>query len=123
MNRLAVNSSGQRIPLEQYLGGQLVNQVGGTLGLLAQSFPNVANAMLFPNGATGIPTQAAMNSFTTQYNNALATAAYQLGSGLSLFPGSSNVISDLQPILFGAANAANSGTGGTAATVTSLVAA
>ena len=101
VNSLSVNSSGQRIPLEQYLGSQLLNQVGDTLGSLAQSFPNVANAMLFPNGTTGTPTQAATNAFTTQYDNALATAAYQLGSGLALFPGSSALVSQIQPILFG----------------------
>ena len=54
VNQLSVNASGQRIPLEQFLGGQLVSQVGNTLGSLAQSFPNVANAALFPNGTTGI---------------------------------------------------------------------
>ena len=122
VNRLSVNSSGQRIPLEQYLGGQLLNQVGNTLGSLAQSFPNVANAMLFPNGTTGTPTQAAMNAFTTQYDNALATAAYQLGSGLSLFPGSSSLVSQIQPILFGATNA-GTGTALTSTTNPSLAAA
>jgi hypothetical protein len=104
LNRLSVNSSGQRIPLAQFLGGQLLNQVGNTLGILAQSFPTVANAMLFPNGATGTPSQSALNAFATQVSNALATSAFQLGSALALFPGSSTVIAQLQPMLSGAAN-------------------
>ncbi len=104
LNRLSVNSSGQRIPLAQFLGGQLLNQVGNTLGTLAQSFPTVANALLFPNGTTGTPSQSALSAFATQVGNALGTAAFQLGSGLALFPGSSNVIAQLQPMLSGAAN-------------------
>src|SRR5213079_2415322 len=72
-----------------------------------RSFPNVANAALFPNGATGTPSQDAMNAFTSQFNNALGTAAFQLGSALSLFPGSSNVVAQLQPMLFGSANSTN----------------
>lgn len=108
LNRLSVNSSGQRIPLQQFMGGQLLTQLGNTLGTLAQNFPNVANAALFPNGATGTPSQAALNAFATQMSNALGTTAFQLGSALSLFPNSSNVTAQLQPMLFGAANSTNS---------------
>ncbi len=107
VSRLSVDASGQRIPLAQYLGGQLLGQVGNTLGSLAQSFPSVANAMLYPDGTAGTPTQDAMNAFTTQYNNALSTAAFQLGSGLSLFPGSSNIVSQLQPIFYGTGTGAS----------------
>ena len=101
LTNLSVNSSGQRIPIRQFMCGQVVSQLGNTLGLLAQSFPNVANSMLFPNGTTGIPTQDMLNSFNQQAVNALSTASFQLGSVLSLFPGSSSVISQLQPVLFG----------------------
>jgi hypothetical protein len=65
VNRLSVNSSGQHIPRKQYISGQIVDLVGNTLGSLAQTFPNVANSMLFPNDTTGTPTLAAMNPFTT----------------------------------------------------------
>src|SRR5262249_52759544 len=62
-----------------------------------------------PNGTTGTPSQSALNAFTTQVNNALGTAVFQLGSALSLFPGSSSAIAQLQPMLFGgAANSTNS---------------
>ena len=104
VNRLAVNSSGQQIPLKQYLGGQILNLVGNTLGSLAQTFPNVANAMLFPNGTTVTPTQAALNAFTTQSNNALGTASFELGSALALLPQTSSVVSQVQPMLFGTVN-------------------
>ena len=102
LTNLSVNSSGQRIPIRQFMSGQVVSQLSNTLGLLAQSFPNVANSMLFPNGTTGIPTQDMLNSFNQQAMNAPSTASFQLGSVLSLFPGSSSVISQLQPLLFGA---------------------
>jgi hypothetical protein len=108
LNSLSVNSSGQRIPLQQFMGNQLLNQLGNTLGILSQNFPTVANAALFPNGITGIPTQSVLNAFGTQVGNALGTAAFQLGSALALFPGSANVIAQLQPMLFGAANSTNS---------------
>src|SRR5699024_8756343 len=102
--RLSVNSTGQRIPLEQFMGNQLLNQVGNTFGQLSQTFPSVANSTLFPNGTNVTPTHAAVNQFTTQAGHALATAAFQLGSSLSVFPGSSGVIAQLQPLLFGSAN-------------------
>jgi hypothetical protein len=110
VSRLSVDASGQRIPLAQYLGGELLDQVGNTLGSLAQNFPSVANAMLFPNGTASTPTQDAMNAFTTQYNSALSTAAFQLVSGLSLFPGSSNIVSQLQPIFYGTGNSTSNPT-------------
>jgi hypothetical protein len=108
--RLSVNSTGQRIPLEQFMGNQLLNQVANTFGLLSQTFPIVANSILFPNGTNVTPTQAAVNQFNTEVGNALATAAFQLGSGLSVFPGSSGVITQLQPLLFSTTNSpVNSG--------------
>ena len=115
VNRLSVNSSGQRIPIQQYIGGQLLNQVGNTFGSLAQSFPTVASAILYPNGTTTTttPTQTNLNAFTTQYNNALATAAFVLGSGLSVLPSASSVVSQLQPLLFGLANGSTGSTGTT----------
>jgi hypothetical protein len=120
LNSLSVNTSGQQIPLKQFIGGQIVNMVGNTLGSLAQTFPNVANSMLFPNGTTGTPTQAALNAFNTASNNALNTAVFELGSALSLLPRTSNLVSQIQPMLFGAAT----GTTGTGTnTFTSLASA
>ncbi len=115
VNALSVNTSGQRIPLEQYMGSQLVHQLGNTLGLLAQSFPNVANSMLYGGAnAAGTPTPAALAAFNTAYNNAINTAAFQLGSGLSLFPLNSSVVSQLVPLIYGGGTTgATTGTIGT----------
>jgi hypothetical protein len=121
LNALSVNSSGQQIPLNQFMAGQVVNQLSNALGLLAQSFPNVTNSMLFPNstigtisttgtgisgttgttGTTGNPTQDALTAFSQQVNTALNNVAFLLGNNLALFNGSSNVISQLAPMLFG----------------------
>ncbi len=101
VNQLAVNSSGERIPVRQFMATQVVSQLGNNLGSLAQSFPNVAEAMLFPNGTTTTPTQELVQAFNQQSSTALGTAAMQLGSALSIFGGSSQVIAQLQPMLFG----------------------
>jgi len=101
VNRLSVDTNGNRIPLQQFMASQLINGVGNNFGLLAQNFPGVANSVLFPNGVVGTPTPAAQAAFNTQINNALATSAFQLGSGLSVFPRSSSLISQLQPVFFG----------------------
>jgi hypothetical protein len=116
VTQLSVNSTGQRIPLEQFMGNQLLNQVANTFGTLAQTFPSVANSTLFPNGTNVTPTQAEVNQFNTQVGNALATAAFQVGSGLSVFPGSSGVISQLQPLLFGSTNSPVNSVASSAAT-------
>ena len=103
LNQLAVNSSGQQIPLSQFMGQQVISQLSNTLGSLAKSFPSVATSMLFPNGVTTTPSQDLTNSFNSQVTNALDTAAFQLGSSLAMLNGSSNVVSQLQPLLFGSA--------------------
>ncbi len=110
--RLSVNSNGQRIPIQQYMGNQLLNEVGNALGALAYSYPSVANSILYPNGTTSTPTSTAIGNFTTAVNNALGTAAYQLGSGLALFPNYSSVVSRLQPVFYGSTGT----TGGTGVT-------
>jgi hypothetical protein len=107
LNRLSVDQSGNRIPLRQFMGNQLLGQVGNMLGVFAQNFPTVSTAALFPNGTTdvnGLPitaSQAALSAFNLQASNALQTAAFQLGNGLSIFSGASRAASQLQPILFG----------------------
>jgi hypothetical protein len=107
LNRLSVDQSGSRIPLRQFMGNQLLNQFANTLGVFAQNFPTVAMSALFPNGTTdasGVPitpSPAALSAFNMQASNALQTAAFQLGNGLSLFSGASQAVSQLQPILFG----------------------
>jgi hypothetical protein len=108
VNSLSVNSSNQPISLKQFVGGQLVSQFANTLGSLAQSFPNVANSTLFPNGTTSTVDQSLLDTFTSQSNSALSTAAFQIGSALELFPGFSNVTAQLQPMLFNSTTNTNS---------------
>jgi hypothetical protein len=116
---LAVTSSGQPTTLKQYFGGQIESQAANTLGSLAQSFPSVANAALFPNGTTsGTVDQSLLTAFTSQSNVALATAAFQIGSTLALFPGFLNVTSQLQPVLFNSTTNNNSAVNATSLTAT-----
>jgi hypothetical protein len=104
LSQLSVNSSGQHISLSQFMGGQVVSQLGNTLGSLAQSFPTVATSMLFPNGTTSSPGQDLLSAFNTQVTNALTTVAFQLGSSLSMFGDFSKVASQIQSMLFGTTN-------------------
>jgi predicted component of type VI protein secretion system len=95
LNRLSVSPSGQSIPLQQFVGNQIVSQLSNNLSALSQAFPTVANSSLFANGVT-TPTTAAQTAFLNQANQALGTAAFQLGSDLALFP---NTLTSLLPQL------------------------
>jgi hypothetical protein len=108
LSQLSVNSSGQQIPLSQFMGGQVVSQLSNTLGSLAQSFSTVANSILFPNGTTSTPSSDLVTAFDTQASNALNTASFELGSSLSTFNGFSSVISQIDPMLSGSASNLNS---------------
>ena len=90
------------------MGGQVISQLSNTLGSLAQSFSTVATSMLFPNGTSGTPGEDLVSAFNTQASNALTTATFQLGSSLSMFNGFSNVVSQIQPMLFGSTANLNS---------------
>ena len=118
LNQAAVNGSGQEIPLAQFMAGRVVSQLGDTLGTLAQSFPNVANSVLFPNGSTTNPTQQLFDQFGVQVRSALSTAALQLGSSLAVFPGSSSVIAQIAPDLLGSST--SSGTNSLASALQSV---
>jgi hypothetical protein len=100
INRLSVNQARQRIPLQQFMGSQIVNQLGNTLGSLAQSFNTNANSSLFANGVT-TATPANQIALLNQTGNALGTAAFQLGSDVALFPFNSRTVGPgLQSALF-----------------------
>jgi len=111
LNRLSVNSTGQRIPLQQFFGNQIMAQASNTFGSLANSFGNQANNLLFQNGVT--PTTSAINSFNNSFGSALNTAAFQLAGNLGLFRGGNGLNSSIQSGLFGTGNNAlfNSVTG------------
>jgi hypothetical protein len=105
LNRLSVDSTGQRIPLPQFFGQQITSQLANSLGSLAQSFSNQASTLLFPTDST-TPTTAAVNAFNNQFAQALNTSAFQLASDLSLFNGATGVIPRLQDSLFGSGSGA-----------------
>jgi len=111
LNRLSVNSTGQRIPLQQFFGNQIMAQAENTFGSLANSFGTQANNLFFQNGVT--PTTSAINSFNNSFGSALNTAAFQLAGNLGLFRGGNGLNSSLQSGLFGTGNNAlfNSVTG------------
>jgi hypothetical protein len=107
INRLSVGPNGGRVSLQQFMGNRLMSQVSNSLGQLAQSFPGVASSALFPNGtidANGLPispSQDLLTAFNRQAGTALQTAAFQLGSGLSILPGTSQIPSQITPVLWG----------------------
>jgi len=107
VNRLSVGPNGARVSLQQFMGNRLLGQLSNALGQLSQSFPGVANSALFPNGtvdANGLPITPSgdlMTGFSRQAGNALQTAAFQLGSALSILPGASQLPTQITPILWG----------------------
>jgi hypothetical protein len=113
-------ASGLSSILEQFFGDQIESQVANTLGSLAETFPSVADAALFPNAITGTGTtgtgttstvdQNLLNAFTSQADTALGTAAFEIGSALQLFPGFMNVTSQLEQMLFNSASGSGSTT-------------
>ena len=80
-------TTGQRIPLQQFMAQQVVSQFGNTLGSLAASFPNVANTALFTNGTMSTD-PAVQQQFATQLQSAIGLATSQLGTNLAVFPNS-----------------------------------
>ena len=111
LNRLSTSSSGQRIPLEEYMAREVLGQTANNFGSLAASFPAVASAMFYPTGTTTTtltevvtpttPSQELVDEFGVSATNALSTAAYELTSDLALFPHSSTVTPAIQAALFG----------------------
>ena len=81
---LSVDATGQRIPLQQYLGTQVINQFANTVGSLGAGLNQTATNSLFANGAlTADPT--ALASLQQQNLSGISTAAYQLSNNLNLF--------------------------------------
>lgn len=114
--RLAVDSSGQRVSLQNYIGSQIVNQYANTAGALAQSIPTVGFASLFPNTVPGgtltTPSPAALGAFQSQFMQGLGVATAQLGNSLNLLSGaSSTVFPQLQQAFYGGMSTPSTGTG------------
>jgi len=93
LNRLSVDATtGQRIPLSQFLANSAVSQINNTFGTLANSVSPLARTALF--NTTGALNSAAVAPFQQQFANALSTAGFMTNNVLSLFP---NAISTLAP--------------------------
>lgn len=102
----SVDQNGVSIPISQFVGTQLVNQLNNSLGMLSQVFASQAGSTLFPDGATSASFDA-QQGFANQYTSALGLVGSQLSSGLSLVPGlASSLVPQLQSALF--ANGPNS---------------
>jgi hypothetical protein len=126
LNRLSVDAtSGQQIPLQQFMAQQVLSQFGNTLGSLAASFPNVANTAIFNNGVMSTD-PAVQQAFATQLQSAVGLATSQLGgnlgvfpNNLSLFPGAgTDILTPLSKIFFGDLSTGTGSTSGTGSTTT-----
>jgi trimeric autotransporter adhesin len=94
LNHLSV-VNGQYLPLQQYMGNQVISQLENNLGLLAQTYPTVANAMLFPTTAsTGTGTNLTATTGTTGINT----------SGSTSTTGTTGTTATLNPTLLGTFN-------------------
>jgi hypothetical protein len=106
--RLSVDATtGQRIPITQFMANQAIDQINNTFGTLANSVGPLAQSALFD--ADGVFNPQAVSAFQQQFNNALNTAAFQTGSLAALFPNSTTVASQLQSALFGSGVDATTG--------------
>lgn len=102
------STTGQRIPLSRFMAQQVLNQFSNSMGLLASSFPTVADAALFNNGVF-ITNPAAQQAFASQFSNAVFLAATQLANNLDVFPNNlavfpgsgTSVIEPVNTALFG----------------------
>lgn len=101
-------TSGQRIPISQFMSNQAAQQINNTLGTLANNIGPLAQSTLF-DPTTGAFNSQAVGGFQQQFGNALNTAAFQAGNLLSLFPNSSSVRSQLGTAFFD--NGVNATTG------------
>jgi len=99
LSRLSVNpTTGQRIPITQYLGEQAVNQINNIFGALVNSVEGIAAQTIFDANGNFIP--SAVPAFQQLYANALGTAATQLAGVLSVFPNGQSLAPQLQEALF-----------------------
>jgi|GEM_PF-5158900 len=100
LNRLSVDpTTGQRIPLSQFMANAAANQINNTFGTLANNVGPLARTVLFDT--TGAFSPQAQAAFQQQFANALGTAAFQVGSLVSMFPnGMTALAPQLQSALF-----------------------
>ena len=83
INRNSVNAAGQMIPLQQFIGTQIVNQFANNLGSLANAF-STQTGQLFSNNSSTAPTTSQISTFRNQTAQALGVVTSTLGNDLSL---------------------------------------
>ena len=120
LNTMVINASDGSQSLPQFIGDRIVTQLANNLGNLSLAFPNVANSVLFANGAT-TASPTAVQQFNQMVTPALGIIANNLGNELQLLPHGSSLIPSLQNAIFGTTTG-TTGTGttgtGTTGTVT-----
>jgi hypothetical protein len=111
LNNMVINASDGSQSLSQFIGDGIVTQFANNLGNLALAFPNVANSVLFANGAT-TASPTAVQQFNQMVTPALSIIANNLGNELRLLPNGSSLVPSLQNGIFGT----TTGTTGTTTT-------
>jgi len=104
LNRLSLDqTTGQRIPLSQFVNNQASFLINNTFGTLANSVGGNAQSALF--NTNGVFNPQGVTGFQQQFSNALGTAAFQVGNVLSAFPNAMTTLGpQLQSSLFGTGN-------------------
>ncbi len=111
LNSMVIQASDGSQSLSQFIGDRIITQFANNLGNLALAFPNVANSVLFANGAT-TASPVATQQFNQMVTPALGLAASTLANELQLLPNSTSIMPALQTAIFG--------TTGTTGTTSSL---
>ncbi len=100
VNRLSIDpTTGQRIPLSQFMNNQALQQINNSFGALVNNVGPLAQSTLFDSA--GVFNPQAVTGFQQQFANALGTVGTQIGGITSLFPNGSSLASQLQSTLFG----------------------
>jgi len=103
VGRLAIDpTTGQRIPVSQFLGEQAVTQINNIFGSFANSVGDIAAQTIFD--AQGNFNPAGVQTFEQLYAQALGTAGNQIAGVLSLFPNGDSLAAQLQQGLFAIGN-------------------
>ncbi len=100
VNRLSIDpTTGQRIPLSQFMSNQALQQINNSFGALVNNLGPLGQSTLFDSA--GVFNPQAVTGFQQQFANALGTVGAQIGGIASLFPNGSSLASQLQSSMFG----------------------
>lgn len=103
ISHLAIEpTTGQRIPVSQFLGERAVAQINNIFGSFANSVEGIAAQTIFD--AQGNFNPAGVQMFEQLYAQALGTAGNQIAGVLSLFPNGASLAGQLQQALYATGN-------------------